>query len=88
MEHTQGALDLVFHEGVVDLDGLEDGGESGVTAVVRPIGIEDTKLRLGRVALLLLEVCHHFVEVVGIHCQSPCLAESCILLAWHLDEAI
>ena len=75
VEHAQSALDLVFHEGVVDLDRLEDGGESGVTAVVRPVGIEDTEFGLGRVALLFLEIGDYLVQVVRVHRKSPLFAE-------------
>ena len=76
MEQAEATLYLVFHERLIHLDGLQYRGEGGVSAVVRPIGVEDTQFGLRRVPLLLAEVRHHFGEVIGIHRQPPLFAES------------
>ena len=42
VEHTQCTLYLVVNKGLIYLDSLQHGCERGVSAVVRPIGVEDT----------------------------------------------
>ena len=78
---------IVFDERVLYLDIFKDSGERSVTAVVRPVGIEDTQLRLRRVAVLVREVVYHAFEVISVHRQSPLLAEVCVLLTRHSGEA-
>ncbi len=67
---------------------LQNGGESGVTAVVGPVGVENAQLGLGGVAALVAEVVHHLSEVVGIHRQPPLLAERCQVGLGHIGESV
>ncbi len=87
MEEAEGGLYLVFEETIVYLYGLQFRRESGVTAVVRPVGIKDTKFCFGGVALLFGKILDYAVEVVGIHCQAPRLAEGCVVRGLHSGEA-
>ena len=76
--HVQGerGIDVLLDEGLLDLDVLELGGESGVTAVVTPVGIEDAEFGLVGVASLGSEIIDHFLEVVSIHGEAHLLAEA------------
>ncbi len=67
---------------------LQNGRKSGVAAVVRPVGVQDTKFGLGRVAVLVAEVFHHLAQVVRIHCQPPLLAEGRKIRLSHVGESV
>ena len=74
-------------EGLVHRDLLQHGGEGGVTAVVAPVGVQDTEFRLGGVPAFGLEVLHDLAEVVRVHRQAVALAESEVLVRSQVDEA-
>ena len=88
VEHTQCTLYLVVNKGLVYLDSLQHGCERGVSAVVRPIGVEDTQFGLCGVALLFGEIVQHLTQVVGVHRQPPLLAERCQVLLFEVEETV
>ena len=58
-----------------------------MTAVVAPIGVEDAEFRFERVAALLAEVLHHFVQVVLVHGEAVGAAETGVVGRSHFGEA-
>ena len=86
-EGLQLLLYIVFDERLLHLYILQNGSERSMAAVVRPIGIEYPQFGLCRFAVLFPEIIDYASEVIGIHCQSPLLAERRVLLASHGGEA-
>ena len=74
MAHLHVAVEGLLHHGVVDLDLVEHGAKGGVTAVVRPIGIDHANLGNRGVAALLGEVFLAEADVGRIHGQ-PALGD-------------
>ena len=67
-----GQIPLVggLHVGVVDLNFVQVGGESGVAAVVGPVGVHHPDLSDGGVPLFLVpEVGLQEFQIVDVHCQ-------------------
>ena len=56
MAHLHVAVEGLLHHGVVDRHVVQDGAESGVAAVVGPIGVDYADLGDGGVAVLIAEV--------------------------------
>ena len=79
---------LALHKRVVNLYLLNLGGEGGVTAVVAPIGVEDSQLGLRRVAMLTAEVLHNATQVICIHRQAIRLAVWLQILLLHIGKAL
>ena len=77
-EQIKTLLQFALHKRFVNRNGLQLGSKRSMAAVVAPIGIQNAKLSLGRIALLASEIAHHLTQVIGIHCQSPLLAECSI----------
>ena len=55
-----------------ECDVVQGGGEGGMTAVVRPVGIEHADFRLARLALLCAEVFLHQLQVGKGHGKALC----------------
>ena len=87
LEQREGGFQFGLDEGLVHRDLLQHGGEGGVTAVVAPVGVQDTEFRLGGIPALGLEVLHDLAEVVRVHRQAVALAESEVLVRSQVDEA-
>ena len=64
-------------------------GEGGVTAVIGPIGIQNTDLRHGGVSLLLIvKVLLNVFEILKGHCQRKRIVQLLKLCLFHGDKAI
>ena len=88
MEGLQLLVYVVLDERVLHLYILQDGGESGVAAVVRPIGVQYSQFGLCGFAVLFLEIIDYASEVVCIHGESPLFAERWVLCRRHGGEAV
>ena len=73
---------------VVGLDGVDDGVEGGVTAVVGPVGVDDADLRDGGIPVLTAEIIPAADEIAQIHGQTLFLGEVRQLIVAELDEAV
>ena len=87
-ELCQCRLELLLHKRLVNLYLLDLGSEGGVTAVVAPIGIQNSQLGLCRVTMLRAEVLHNTTQVVGIHSQAVRLAVWLQILLLHIGKAL
>ena len=76
MPLTEALLQVGRGEGIVDFDVGQFGRESGVAAVVAPVGVENAELSLVGVAAFGREIFHHLHQVVAVHCEPLLLAES------------
>ena len=68
--HPAGEIGLIglLHLGVVDVHRVDVGAEGGVAAVVRPVGVHQTQLGDGGVALLLVpEISLEEFQVIDVH---------------------
>ena len=87
LSHVQ--IDLARSLQLLVLDGnLADlGQERGVTAVVRPIGIDHADLGDGGIALFADKIVAAERKVVHIHCKAVGLDELCQRICVHLAKA-
>ena len=63
-------------------------GKSGMTAVVRPIGVNYLYLALRRVALLALEIVAHKNQVLFAHCKADLLVIIAYIFVRHIYKAV
>ena len=86
-KEVKGGFQFGLHEGLVHRDLFQDGSEGRMTAVVAPVGVQDTELRLGRIPAFGLEILHHVREIVGVHGEAVSLAEGGVILRSKSGEA-
>ena len=82
------SVNVLLYKGVFNSNILQFSGESSVTAMIAPIGVENPELCLIGIPTLSGEIGSHFLEVVLIHGESHLLPVGCEIIIGHIPESL